>query len=95
MSAWHGVSLDVIREAAEDPSRNLLLTLGTNLFGGQKLVYVETVDPFYPRRKPLRVVPGPLLPPDGEGWPSLLRMLADIIEGTVECAPIETKAAGR
>jgi hypothetical protein len=94
MSAWDGLSLDVIREAAEDPSKNLLLTLGTNLFGGQKMVYVETIDPLNPRRKPVRVVPGPLLPPDGEGWPSLLRMLADIIEGTVECPPIDAKAVG-
>lgn len=95
MSAWDGVNLSVIREAANDPLRTLVLTLGTNLFGGQQMIYVETIDPINPRRKPVRVVPGPLFPPDGEGWPAMLRMLADIIDGTVECEPIPAKAAGR
>jgi len=92
MSAWDGVSLDVVREEAEDPKRNLLLTLATNLFTGYPLLYVESIDPQFPRRKPVRVLPGPVLPPDGEGWPALLRMLADIIEGTAECTPVESEA---
>lgn len=82
-SAWEGVDLAVVREAAADNSRQIQLQLGRNLFGGQHLIYVQTTDPFNPRRKPQPVLPGPLVAADRQTWADMLRILADVLDGTV------------
>lgn len=83
MSAWEGVDLAVVREAAagdllKEPIR---LTLG-NAFGGSKVVYVEReTRTASGRTKVVRIVPGPLVADDHA---TILRTLADLLDGTVD-----------
>jgi hypothetical protein len=81
MTAWDDIDLAVVREAAADPlNRQVRLTLGQNLLGGQALLYVETIDVHAPRRRPTKVFPGPLV---ADSHADLLRALADVLDGTI------------
>lgn len=86
-SVWDGVDLAVIRDVTQDHSRTLVLTLDRNLFGGQSLLFVATTDPFNPRRKPIPVLPGPLI---GSDHAAMLRAVADVLDGTIQSLPVST-----
>lgn len=82
MTAWAGVDLAVIRGAAEDTLNKPLRITLTRAFGGRDmLAYVESEDAHAARRKPVRVLPGPLV---SDSHATLLRAIADVLDGTVE-----------
>jgi hypothetical protein len=81
MSAWAGVDLAVVREAVAAGDSVVRFELSRNWLGGQALINVTAADPVNPRRKPRKVLPGPLV---GDDFASLLRTLADVMDGTIE-----------
>lgn len=82
MSAWTGVDLAVVREAVHARDGRLVsFELDRNFLGDQALLRVTVADPQHPRRKPTKLLPGPLV---GESHATLLRALADVIDGTID-----------
>lgn len=70
--------------AAMPAGRQLQIEFSFNLFNPrQKLMYVRCVDPVYPRRRPVNLLPGPVV---DESIPDMLRTLARAVEQAAEMA---------